>query len=236
MYGMAIERVSFDSPFYPYTKVLTGANTLRGAELIPYKILNYLLDLPDAYGYQPVDDNDRPRVRLAKYLWYDTANPLSQALPTPAEKRSMLFDPYNPDINTDEDKTKHPKGYRIFGQRMIGQSILEAKTMLKVYVGRVLDTNDFRTIIGMQAEVWANVNLETNTRTTAYDRTFDMEQCLREALACVDIAGVGTIHFSRQDSSYNGSEILYTDSTEVGRMIYFSTAWSEGGGDTLKTY
>ena len=117
---------------------------------------------------------------------------------------------------------------------MINQSVLSAKSMLKVYVGRVLDTDDFRTIIGMQAEIWSNVNYVTNTKTSAYDRTFDIEQCLREALAGVDIAGVGTIRFSRQDSSYNGSEVLYTDSEMVGRMVYFSTAWSEGGGGTIK--
>lgn len=227
---------SFDSPYYPYTKVVTGANTLKGAELIPYKILMYLLDLPDAYGYVPQDLNTRPRVRLAKYLWYEGANPLANPLPTPQQKRSLLFDPDSPDINTDEEKEKHPKGYRLFGQRMVLQSELTAKTMLKIYVGRVLDTDDFRTIIGMQAEIWANVNLVTNTRTTAYDRTFDIEQCLREALSGVDIAGVGTIRFSRQDSSYNGSEILYTDSELVGRMLYFSTAWSEGGGEKIRAH
>lgn len=230
------ERVPFNSPTYPYRRVLAGANTLKGAETIPYKILLYLLDLPDAAGYVPPDDNDYPRCRLMKYLWYDGANPLGNPLPTPEQKRSLLFDPNNPDINTDEDKEKHPKGYRLFMQRMVGQSLLDAQTLLKVYPGRILDTNEFRTILGFQAEIWTNTNLVTNTKTTAYDRCFDIEQCLREALNGVDMAGVGTIRFSRQDSSYNGSEILYTDSAMVGRMVYFSTAWSEGGGGTLKNY
>ena len=233
---MATPQVPFESPYYPFKKVIPGANTLRGAEIIPYKILMYLLDLPDAFGYVPQDNNDYPRTRLAKYLWHDTANPLSQPLPTPVEKRSMLFDPDNPDINTDEDKEKHPKGYRIFAQRMVGQSVLQAKTILKVYPGRILDTDEFRTIVGMQAEIWCNVNFITNTRTTAYDRCFDIEQCLREALSGVDIAGVGTIRFSRQDSSYNGSEVLFTDSELSGRMLYFSTAWSEGGGEKVNKF
>lgn len=228
--------VDFSSPYYPFRKVVTGANTLKGAELIPYKILTYLLDLPDANGYTPPDNNDYPRARLAKYLWHDTARPLDNALPTPQQKLSLLFNGDNPDINTDEEKARHPKGYRLFGQRNVGQSVLDAQTLIKIYVGRVLDTNDFRTVIGMQAEVWSNTNLIGNTRTTAFDRTFDIEQCLREALSGVDISGVGTIHFSRQDSSYNGSDVLYTDGSLSGRMIYFSTAWSEGGGDTVKTY
>lgn len=231
---MAQQTVPFDSPFYPFQKVLSGANTLRGAEQIPYKILRYLLDLPDANGYAPADDNSRPRVRLAKYLWHDQPRPLDLALPTPEQKLSMLFDPDRPDINTDEDKEAHPQGYRLFAQRNIGQSILEAKTLLKIYVGRVLDANDFRTVIGLQAEIWSNVNLVANTRTTALDRSFDIEQCLREALSGVDIAGVGTIRFSRQESSYNGSEVLYTDEGFVGRMVYFSTSWSEGGGGTVR--
>ncbi len=225
---------SFLSPTYPFKRVIQS-NTLRGAEIIPYKILLYLMDLPDAAGYSPPDDNSYPRCRLKKYLWYDAPNPLAQPMPSAEQVRSMLFDADNPDINTDEDKRKHPKGYRLFAQRMIGQSVLKAKTILKVYPGRILDTNDFRTIIGMQAEIWCDVNLIANTRTTAYDRCFDIEQCLREALAGVDIAGVGTIRFSRQDSSYNGSEVLYTDSTLSGRMLYFSTAWSEGGGGTVKS-
>ena len=232
---MANDIVDFKSKYYPYRKVI-ASNTLRGAELIPYKILRYLMDLPDAYGYQPWDDNEYPRTRLKKYLWYDCENPLAQPMPTAQEVRSMLFDPEHPDINTDEDKRNHPHGYRLYWQRNIAQSGIEAKSMLKVYPGRVLDTDDFRTIIGLQAEIWCNVNLITNTRTSAYDRTFDIEQCLREALAGVDIAGVGTIRFSRQDSSYNGSEILYTDSVMCGRMLYFSTAWSEGGGGTVKTF
>ena len=144
----------FRSPYYPFTKVITGANTLRGAEIIPFKIINYLMDLPDAFGYEPPDDNNYPRCRLKKYLWYDTPNPLAQPMPTAQEVRSMLYDPDEPDINSDEMKDRHPQGYRIYAQRMVNQSVLEAKTMLKIYPGRILDTDDFRTILGFQAEIW----------------------------------------------------------------------------------
>lgn len=225
----------FTSPYYPYFRVISS-NQLKGAELIPYKILTYLMDLPDSRGYTPPDDNEYPRCRLKKYLWHDTANPLSQPMPTAEQIRSILFDPSHPDINTDELKAKHPKGYRLFAQSRISESVLTAQTILKIYPGRVLDSSDFRTVIGLQAEIWTNVDLEANTRTTAYDRTFNIEQCLREALAGVDIAGVGTIRFSRQDGSYNGSEYLYTDSNSVGRLVYFSTIWSDSGaGETVRT-
>lgn len=233
---MPTEPVSFASPYYPYRKVIQGANDLKGAELIPYKILMYLLDLPDAHGYTPPTSNEYPRVRLMRYLWNDDQRPLDGPLPTPEERLSLLFQGEQADINTDEQKRLHPKGYRLFTQRNVAQSILEAKTMLKIYVGRVLDDTDFRTIVGLQAEIWTHPSMDS-TKTTARDRTFDIEQCLREALSGVDIAGVGTMRFSRQASSYNGSEILYADSAGWnGRMVYFSTSWSEGGGETIKRY
>lgn len=233
---MATPRVPFESPTYPFARVISGANTLKGAEIIPYKVLTYLMDLPDSYGYTPPESNDYPRARLKRYLWNDGPRPLDGPMPTAAQVRSLLFDPDEPDINTDEQKKRHPKGYRLFAQRNIGQSGIAANTVIKVYPGRILDDTDFRTVIGFQMEIWSNVNLATNTRTTAYDRTFDIEQCVREAMAGVDISGVGCIHFSRQASSYNGSEILYTDDTTVGRMLYFSVSWAEGGNEPIKAY
>jgi hypothetical protein len=129
---MAKPTVPFNSPYYPYQKIIAG-NEMRGAELIPYKIMMYLLDLPDPLGYEPIDDNKRPRVCLMKLLAYDGSNPLAEVLPTPKEKLSLLFNGDEPDINTDEQKSKHPFGYRLFMQRNIAQSGIEAKTILKIY-------------------------------------------------------------------------------------------------------
>ena len=232
---MGAQRADFSSPYYPYFKVIEGANGMRGSELIPYKLLQYLLDLPDAYGYKPIDDNDRPRVRLMKYLYYDTPAPLSNPLPTPEQKRSLLFDPDRPDINTDADKEKHPKGYRLFMQRIIGQSQLEAQTLIKCYPGRIFEPRKFETTIGITFEIWTNVNLLANTRTYAYDRSYDMEQCLHEALDGVNIDGVGTVSFARQSDTDNGSEPLYDEKTYVGRYVSCSVSWSEGGGGTVGT-
>lgn len=226
----------FTSPYYPYKKVLSGANTLKGAENIPYKLLMYLLDLPDENGYTPPDNNDYPRARLARYVWYDTPLPLNEALPTPEQKKSLLFDPINPVINSNALKEAHPKGYRLFWQRIIGQSQLKAETVLKCYVGRIYEARKFETTIGITFEIYCNVNLETNTKTIAYQRSFDIEQCLHEALDGVNISGVGTISFARPDHTYNGSEVLYDESTGIGRIINCSLLWEEGGGDTIKTF
>lgn len=225
--------VDFSSPYYPYTKTLPGACTLRGSEQIPYQLLTYLLDLPDAAGYQPVDDNNRPRVRFIKYLYYDEARPLSKPLPTPAEKRSLLFDPEAPAGNTDEERQRHPKGYRLLWQRVRGQSVLTAGSMVKCYLSRIYESPKFITQIGVTFECWCNVNLETNTRTSAYQRAYDLEQCIREALNGVNINGIGTVSFSRYDHADNASISLYTEGTEVGRGVNCSIAWSEGGGDVI---
>ncbi len=228
--------LSQQNPFYPYQKVITGANTLKGAELIPYKLLMYLLDLPDAYGHIPFEDNTNPRARLMRYLWNDGARPLDGPLPTPEEKRSMLFDPDRPDINTDEDKRLHPKGYRLFMQRVIGQSGIEAKTLIKCYITKLSEPRKFHTTIGIAFEVWTNVNLEANTRSVSFDRTFAMEQCLHDALDGVNIGGVGTVSFARADHSYNGSEEIWTDASNLGRLVNFSVQWAEGGGEKISGF
>lgn len=220
--------VDFASPYYPYEKVLTGANTLKNSENIPHQLLTYLLDLPDANGYTPVDDNQRPRVRLIKYLWYDGANPLAEKLPTPHEKLSLLFDAKKPVINSNAAKAKHPKGYRLFWQKIVGQSQDEAQTRIMCYLGRIYSHDHFHTTIGVRFEISSNVNLETNTGTNAYARTYDIEQTLHEALDGVNITGIGTVSFSRADHVDNGSFAIYDEQTNVGRSVHCSISWSEG--------
>lgn len=201
---------------------------MKGSEEIPYKLLMYLLDLSDANGYVPQDDNEKyPRCRLAKYLCYDGARPLDNPLPSDRTKLSLLFDPEKPDINTEEDKAKHPLGYRLFMQRIIGQSDLEAKTLIKCYLDRTVERRKFLSTIGVTVEIWCNVNFLTNTRTTEYDRPYNIEQCIHEALDGVHIAGVGTVSFCQGDSTYNGSSNIYNESSAVGRVMRFTVNWAE---------
>lgn len=228
--------VPFSSPYYPYKKTLPGALTLNGTEKIPYKLLMYLLDLPDAYGYTPADDNTRPRVRLAKYLWYDEPKPLSKSLPTPTQKRSILFDPDFPDINTDELKAKHPKGYRLQWQKVRGQSQTESETLIKCYISKIFERKKFVATIGITFEIWCNVNLETNTRTDAYNRAFSIEQCLHEALDGVNIDGIGTVSFAQGDHAYNGSEGASDEYSNVARIVHCSITWAESGGTITTQY
>lgn len=222
---------SFNSDTYPFDRVQSGFNRLRGSENIPKQVLMYLLDLPDANGYFPVDDNKRARVRLAKYLWYDGARPLSNALPTPNEKLSMLFDGDEPVLNGEELRKKHPKGYRIYPQRVWGQSETEAATTLKCYLGRTVAKDNFHTIFGLTFEILVNVNLENTTRTDAYSRAYDIEQCIIEALHGVNMSGIGVVDFSRYAHPDNGSESIFTYGTLVGRRLKMSIEWCDSEMD-----
>lgn len=226
---------NFNSPYYPYEKV-QAYNGMRGVEKIPYKILTYLLDLPLADGYEPVDDNERPRVRFAKYLWYDEANPLAKAMPTAEEKLSMLFDAEHPTVDTDELREKHPKGYRLYWQSFFGQSVTEAKTTIKCYMGRTYSYNNFRTMLGITFEILCNVNLETNTRTAAYARAYSIEQCITEALNGVNMAGVGTFEISKSGHGDNGSRVIMDDGNNVGRELKISVSWSDGDNGIVESY
>lgn len=219
--------VSFDSAFYPYEKVMTGYNSMRGSEQIPLKLITYLLDLPDKYGYIPKDDNGRARVRFIKYVWYDGANPLGEALPTAEEKMSLLFDGNRPDINTDERKAKHPKGYRLFPQVYWGQAELDAATSVKCYLGRNIPNSPFSNEIGVYFEILCNADQEGNTKTNAYSRSYDIEQAIVESLHGVNIAGVGVCDFSRYVHTDNGSKPLWDDGYHVGRSLHMSIHWME---------
>lgn len=222
-------RVDFNSPYYPYEKVTPGANTYKGIEDIPRKIIMYLLDLPDKYGYNPQDDNSRPRVRLAKYLWYDGVNPLGEKLPTTEEKLSMLFDPEHPVIDRNELKEAHPKGYRIYPQEYWGQSQTDAQITLKIYMARTRPNSFTRAELGVYFEIMANSNLETNPRASAYSRCYAIEQAILEALNGVNMAGVGMFNFHVYADADNGSRPVVDDGTNVGRLLHLSITWMDNG-------
>lgn len=228
---------SFDSPYYPYSKVPGGSNALTGAEKIPYQLLKYLLDMPDANGYTPTDDNARPRVRFAKYLYYDTANPLSETLPTPQQKLSMLYNPTQPSINTDEQKAKHPVGYRMFWQHTIKQSLLDEKAFVKCYVGQIFSPRPYFSTLGIQFEIWVGAGMETAMETDVESRSFAIEQSITEALANVNITGIGAVSFLRSDHSSNGSRPIYaSDGTILGRSLHCSIAWSDASDGEISGF
>lgn len=224
---------NFNSAYYPYEKVSEGAATYLGIEKIPRKIVMYLLDMPDGFGYTPKDDNGRPRVRLMKYLYYDSAAPLSRPLPTPEEKLSILFDPEKP--VDDEDTISHPKGYRIYPQEYWGQSETKAQTTLKIYMARTRPITPYRAELGVYFEIFSNVNFEANTKSAAYSRCYAIEQAIIESLHGVNMAGVGAFNFNVSSSSENGSRPIADDGTNVGRLLHMSLSWMGGEDEAGRT-
>lgn len=227
-----MSNVSFDNPFYPYEKPTAGFNTLKGAEFIPYQLITYLLDLPDK-DYVPIDDNERPRVRLAKYLWYDEPNPLAQPLPTPKEKLSMLYSGENAMLPTDEDKKNHPKGYRLMAQNYTEPSELDARVMLKCYMAREIARNDYKTVLGIDFEVSVNYALDNVTKTMVYSRMFAIHQCIVESLHGVNIAGIGTVHYNKSVHGDCGFTLYHTEGTTIYSDTFMAIEWQEG--DVLDT-
>ena len=87
--------VDLRSPTYPYVKAQENYYDLSDTVSLPRKIIDYLIDAPQG-DYVPPDNNNYPRCRLWKYLYYDGARPLNQPLPTIQEKMSVLFNPDMP--------------------------------------------------------------------------------------------------------------------------------------------
>ena len=220
------EMVDFDSPYYPYEKVMSF-NTLRGAEMIPYQLIQYLLDLPDKYGYEPVDDNSRPRVRLIKYLYYDDPNPLSKPLPTPQQKLSLVYDGKNAALDTDEDKKNHPVGYRIYSQQYEEPSQLDAQVMLRIYMAREIPKSDFKTVIGVNFSAITNYALDNIMGTNVYSRTYAIHQCLVEALHGVNLTGIGTVHYSKPVHGDSGMTCFHDEGSNLYEDTFFAIEWQE---------
>jgi len=223
-----MSKVSFNSPYYPFEKNTSGSfNSLKGAEEIPYHLLMYLLDLPDKNGYEPVDDNERPRVRLMKYLYYDEPNPLAMPLPTPEQKLSLVYNGGNSALDSEEDKKNHPKGYRIWGQIYTEPSELNARALLKCYMAREIPRNDYKTVLGVNFDLTLNYALDNITRTKAYSRMYAMHQCIVEALHGVNMAGIGTIHYNKTVHGDCGYTLYHSEGTQIYSDTFLAIEWQE---------
>lgn len=225
--------VSTNSPYYPYEKVMSGNMTMEGAEKIPTLICKYLMDLPSP-NYFPPDNNDYPRCRFMKYLWYDDPNPLAKPVPTVKEKLSMLYDGRHPVANTDEQKKEHPKGFRIYPMYLYPQAQLTAQTMVKVYIDRVIPQTPHSATIGISFDIQINGGIETTLSDGNLSKAFAMETALISALNGVNILGVGTMTYDRNQHYDDGSHFLFDNvGVAVGRSVTLSLLWQESGNDNV---
>lgn len=199
------------SPYWPYRKVV-DADTLAGMEQMPYIVCRYLMDLPDGTGYIPPTDNSFPRVRLKKLLYYDGPLPLNNPCPTPEQIRQLFYDPENPDRPPDPER-----GYRIYPQNMVEQSIAASKSFIRAYLSDATTLESKGTFITRQYMIFdiiVNAAIESNTGMTASSRSYDILQAIKEATAGVNFGGVGPMTVGRitkiDDERYNTGYKIYT--------------------------
>lgn len=205
------------SPTYPYERVQHYVR-LSGAEDIPRQVCQYLLDLP-LPGYQPPDSNDYPRARLMKYLYYDGTDPLESPLPTPRQKLDLVYDPLRQTDPPDKEKR-----YRIFPQAYINQTEYVGRTVLRCYMGQTIARSAHRCELSLILEVMTN-NVYEGAAGTALSRTFAMECALLEALNGVNLNGVGTFYFDRNQHPSCGSWPIDDRGTNVGRRVILGLTW-----------
>lgn len=204
------------SPTYPYERDQRYV-TLRGAEHIPRQICQYLLDLP-LPGYAPPEDNDYPRVRLMKYLYYDGVDVLAEPVPAPEQKWSLVFDPMR---QTDPPGDKL---YRIFPQAYVAQTEYTGKTILRMYMGPGVARTVHHCELSVIFECMTNVIYE-GAAGTALSRVWAMECALMEALNGVNINGVGTLYYDHRLNPNCGSWDIGDRGTNVGRQLILGLTW-----------
>lgn len=197
--------------YSPYEKVYDFFGT-SGLDIVPLKLRDYLLCMPSKECPEPILTNDNPRVRLVKYLYYDTPNPLNEPMPTVDQRKTIVFDPFHPTDPTE-------KRFRVFTQMAVNQAELEGSTILRIVMGKTIPYTPFSATIGVEFVILSNYTLESNTRTTALSRTYSIELCILEALNGVNIDGVGAFMFSRGVHPDCGSRMIYDEKMNVGRLV-----------------
>lgn len=209
--------------YSPYKKIYDffGMSSL---DIVPAKLRDYLLCFPSQECPNPILTNENPRVRLVKYLYYDEPDPLSLPMPTVEQRKSIIYDPYNPTNPTE-------KRYRVFTQMAVNQAELEGSTILRIVMGKTIPYTPFSATIGVEFVILSNYTLESNTRTTALSRTYSIELAILEALNGVNIDGVGAFMFSRGVHPDCGSRMIYDEKMNVGRAL--TMAFEGKGGSPV---
>lgn len=197
--------------YYPYTRV-QGYGTLPNLEDIPIRVRDYLMDMPSP-GYTPPDDNQSFRCRLMKHLYHDGPNPLSQKLPSPAEKMQIVYDPENPDTPPTE------KRYRIFTQQLVHEAQTHGTTVMRIYMGRVVPINSYTARASVTLEFLTNAAYESNTKSTDLSRTYAMACDAQRALSGVNMTAGTTFSFDRREHPDACIVPINDETTNVGYRL-----------------
>ena len=212
------------NPYYPYRRVQDYA-TLPHVETFLQKVVRYLLDMPEN-GYTPPDNNDFPRCRIGKMLYYDGENVLNQPLPTPQQKMNLVFNPLSPDVPPDKDKK-----YRVYPMIYPVQAQSEGQTTIKIIMGWAKPTNSYRIDQSVVFEVMTNTAYEGNASNNALSRTYAICTDIIRAFNGVNIDGVGTFYFDRRQHTECTLEPISDKAENVGYRLVLGVSFMGGEGE-----
>lgn len=212
---MTYKNNNIKSKTFPYIKVYPQNNDFANITPLTYNILTYLMDMPMPHiGYEPIDDNEYPRTRLIKYIYYDDNKPLSHSLPTPTEKISIK---YNPEKTSSVEVPE--KGYRLFLQSQWRELQTKGQTTLSITLGQGSRSNsNDKTIRQIIFTVLTNMQYENNIGSTT--RSWQIVQAIVESLNGVNMPGlIGGFEFVRDyeitDNNSNVGRVLIMQA-EIG--------------------
>lgn len=203
--------LDINSKYYPYQKVQEGFSDHVCLDSIFCQIIDYLLDLPDI-NYTPKDDNRYPRCRFWKYLYYDDTRPLENQLPTPNQKKDVLF-------NSKIIESTTEKGYRIIPQIYTKTIQDNAQSKVYVYLGRSIAENDFKTQFSIVFDIQTHYSQESNITAGTYSRTLAISNALFQAFHGVNMVGVGTFYFNKSKHPDCGEDYIFGDEGMVRRIL-----------------
>jgi hypothetical protein len=211
------------NPYYPYEKIQEYA-TLPDADAFLQKVVRYLLDLPEN-GYNPPDNNDFPRCRINKLLYWDGEDALEKPLPTPQQKLSLVFNPKSPDVPPDKEKK-----YRVYPMIYPVQAQSVGQTTLKIVMGWAKPTASYRVDQSVLFEVMTNTAYEGNVTSDALSRTYAICTDIIRALNGVNIDGVGTFYFDRRQHTECTLEPIADKAENVGYRLVLGVSFIGGEG------
>ena len=117
------------------------------------------------------------------------------------------------------------------------QSQTEAEATLKCYVGREIPLTEFSVEIGLIFEIYTNASYEPGMGVGGLSKSYAMEKDIISALHGVNLAGIGTVSYSRSVHADNGSTPIYDESgVNVGRRLKMSIRYADDGMKQVQSW
>ena len=188
------------------TKTNIGYNTFSFMEELPYNIIKRLL----------INGSEN----FWKILYYDTPNALQKDNLSMSQKKSLVFDGSN-----DENDC------RVFLKPLVQDAIIEAKSIIKLYLYQEVPTNKVSSIISIRFETITDTNIDMvyNENNVLCNRVSLLNRMLLQELNGSDIGGSGLLSFDREltrncTGSYaiNNVKNFYGDTLVMG--VNFTSA------------